>query len=97
MSGKIRRDSCNIDLSAGSMRALESWVEPGRAKVKSKLSSLIRNDGNRPSTVVLSASWLLISNAPGPREIEFKVPAEFEIATPWEKAVSRAGRDRGGR
>jgi len=35
-----------------------------------------------------------MSNVPGPKEIEFEVPAEFEIATPWERIGTRRYRTR---
>jgi hypothetical protein len=38
---------------------------------------------------LVNRALFVMSNAPGPKEIVFEVPAEFEIATPWEKIGPR--------
>ena len=38
---------------------------------------------------VVNRALFVMSDAPGPKEVEFEVPAPFEIATPWEQIAAR--------
>jgi len=46
------------------------------------------------SLYLVNRALFVMSNAAGPREIHFDVPAGFEIATPWEKLTPRTFRAR---
>jgi predicted metalloprotease with PDZ domain len=43
---------------------------------------------------LVNRALFVMSNAPGPKEIKFEVPAEFAIASPWEKIEARRYRAR---
>jgi predicted metalloprotease with PDZ domain len=67
-----------------------SFTDTGKVEAGSQRGGQFFGD----ALYVVNRALFVISNAPGPREIEFKVPAEFEIATPREKIGARRYRAR---
>jgi predicted metalloprotease with PDZ domain len=62
-----------------------SFTDTGKVEAGSQRGGQFFGD----ALYLVNRALFVMSNAPGQKEIEFKVPAEFEIATPWEKIGAR--------
>jgi predicted metalloprotease with PDZ domain len=67
-----------------------SFTDTGKVQAGSQRGGQFFGD----ALYLVNRALFVMSNAPGPKEIEFEVPAEFEIATPWEKIGARRYRAR---
>lgn len=67
-----------------------AFTDTGKVDVGSQRGGQFFGD----ALYLVNRALFVMSNAPGPKEIEFQVPAEFEIATPWEKIGARRYRAR---
>jgi predicted metalloprotease with PDZ domain len=67
-----------------------SFTDTGKVEVGSQRGGQFFGD----ALYLVNRALFVMSNASGPKEIEFEVPAEFEIATPWEKIGPRRYRAR---
>ncbi len=62
-----------------------AFTDTGRVEAGSQREGQFFGD----ALYLVNRALFVMSNAPGPKEIVFEVPAEFEIATPWEKIGPR--------
>jgi predicted metalloprotease with PDZ domain len=67
-----------------------TFTDTGKVEIGSQRGGQFFGD----ALYLVNRTLFVMSNAPGPKEIEFEIPAEFEIATPWERIGARRYRAR---
>lgn len=67
-----------------------TFTDTGKVEIGSQRGGQFFGD----ALYLVNRALFVMSNASGPKEIEFEIPTEFEIATPWKKIGPRRYRAR---